>query len=114
MTVIASTINLRKFSPEVSDQGYQNSCVADTLTAAIRLQGSEYREDIGRLAREQIWYDSRIFDGMAPESNRGTSFGTMLPLAMTSGISSQDVALPYNSRYSVPGELREVQSMSVD
>lgn len=106
MSVISSVIDLRKFSPQIFDQGYENSCVANAVTAAIRLQSVEYHRDVGELAREQVYYDARL--PLHKMKDIGSGFTFMLDAAQQTGIASQDVALRYES-YS-----DGVQSMFID
>ena len=92
MTVIASKIDLRKFSSEeIFNQGNEGSCVANAVCEAIRIQSREYHRDVGELAREQIYYDARTDKTV----DTGTTAVKLLNAAMVTGIASQDVALPY-------------------
>ncbi|GAB2878865.1 hypothetical protein GCM10027277_55140 [Pseudoduganella ginsengisoli] len=95
MTVVASKINLGKFSGATFDQKTENSCVANAITQAIRLQTREYHKDVGELAREQLYYDTRVIENTV-NSDAGVKFvKDALESAKVKGIADQAVALPY-------------------
>lgn len=94
MTTISSKIYLSSYSGPVFDQGGENSCVANAVCQAIRIQTKAYNNDSGELARNQIYYDYR-----AKYSNvnvdGGASLTDMLSVAKLTGVATQASAAPY-------------------
>nr|WP_307729796.1 DUF4214 domain-containing protein [Massilia sp. YIM B04103] len=95
MSTISSSIYLNKFSAPVFDQLGENSCVANAVCQAIRLQSREYHQDTGELARNQIYYEYRAANGKAAIDG-GANVNLMLKLATQVGISTQAAAAPYD------------------
>lgn len=105
MSVVSSKIYLNSYSGPVFNQGSENSCVANAVCQAVRLQSREYHQDTGELARNQIYYDYRA-DPNIPgtvEVDGGATVMDMLKTAQAVGIATQASAAPYaSSLYEAP------------
>ncbi|GAB2878874.1 hypothetical protein GCM10027277_55150 [Pseudoduganella ginsengisoli] len=112
MSVIASKIDLSKYSGAVFDQGDQNSCTANAIAQAIRLQTREYHKDSGELAREQLYYDARTLWGNV-STDTGVPVHIALNAAMSKGIADQAVALPYSGTHGTNSSMFVQPSSSV-
>ncbi|WP_198119307.1 DUF4214 domain-containing protein [Massilia rhizosphaerae] len=101
---------MSSFSPIVFDQGSENSCVANAICQAIRLESREYHLDTGELARNQIYYDYR-FANQHADTDTGAGIPEMLDVAKKVGIAAQANAAPYNgSLYLQPSASTEANA----
>lgn len=94
MTTISSKIYLSSFDGAIFDQMAENSCVANAICQAVRIQTKSYHEDSGELARNQIYYD---FRAKYTDVNRDTGAEVikMLSVAKMTGIATQASSAPY-------------------
>jgi hypothetical protein len=94
-TTVSKQIYLSTYSGSIFDQGAANSCVANAICQAVRIQTKSYHQDSGELARNQIYYDYR-FKHSDVTKDSGASLSKMLEVAKISGIATQASAAPYS------------------
>ncbi len=100
MSTVASYINLSSFSPQVFDQLDLNSCVENAICQAIALQGNMAGQHIAPLARQALYYDTRVIENTLQYGDYGTLLVShAISAAMTGGITSEAIASAAGEAY---------------